>query len=69
MDGAVVSKESMLAAGSLLTPGKIIPSGQLWGGKPAKFMRKLTDADLESIYWHAEAYVEITKRYLEEQAN
>ena len=36
LDGAIVKKSSMLAAGSLLTQGKIIPTGELWAGKPAK---------------------------------
>jgi gamma-carbonic anhydrase len=33
----------MLAAGAMLTPGKIIPSGQLWGGRPATHMRNLSE--------------------------
>ncbi len=42
MDGAVVGEEAMLAAGAMLTPGKRIESGQMWGGRPAKYMRDLT---------------------------
>lgn len=41
MDGATIESGAMLAAGALLTPGKRIPAGQLWGGRPAAYMRDL----------------------------
>jgi carbonic anhydrase/acetyltransferase-like protein (isoleucine patch superfamily) len=41
MDGCVLEADSMLAAGAMLTPGKTIATGQLWGGRPAKYMRDL----------------------------
>lgn len=44
MDGCVIESEAMLAAGAMLTPGKRISSGQLWGGRPAKYMRDLDAA-------------------------
>jgi gamma-carbonic anhydrase len=46
MDGCVIESDAMLAAGGLLTPGKRIPSRQLWAGRPAKYMRDLSDEDL-----------------------
>ena len=33
---------AVLAPGSVLPPGRRIPSGQLWAGTPAKFVRDLT---------------------------
>lgn len=47
MDGCVIESDGMLAAGALLTPGKRIPSGELWSGRPAKFMRALTPEEME----------------------
>jgi gamma-carbonic anhydrase len=44
MDGCVLEENSMLAAGAMLTPGKRIESGQLWGGRPARFMRALEES-------------------------
>jgi carbonic anhydrase/acetyltransferase-like protein (isoleucine patch superfamily) len=32
MDGSYVERHAMVAAGALLTPGKRVPSGELWGG-------------------------------------
>jgi gamma-carbonic anhydrase len=43
MDGCVLEHASMLAAGAMLTPGKTIPTGELWGGSPARLMRSLDD--------------------------
>ncbi len=43
MDGCVLDENSMLAAGAMLTPGKSVPSWQMWGGRPAKFMRELDE--------------------------
>ena len=33
----------MIAAGGMLTPGKIIKAGEMWGGSPARKMRDLTE--------------------------
>ena len=41
-EGSIVESESILAPGSVLPPARRIPSGELWGGNPAKFIRKLT---------------------------
>ncbi len=46
MDGCVIESDAMLAAGALLTPGKQIPARQLWAGRPAKYMRDLSDEDI-----------------------
>ena len=43
LDGAVIEHGGMLAAGGLLTPGKRIPSRELWGGRPARKMRDLPE--------------------------
>jgi carbonic anhydrase/acetyltransferase-like protein (isoleucine patch superfamily) len=66
MDKAVVESRAFLAAGSLVPPGKRIPSGQLWGGRPAKFMRDLNDDDYKTIQWSWKHYRELG---LEHKAN
>jgi gamma-carbonic anhydrase len=42
LDGSLVQTQAMLGAGSLLTGGKIVPTGFLWAGRPAKPLRALT---------------------------
>jgi len=63
MDGVIVEPEGMVAAGSLVTPGKVIPSRQLWGGRPARFMRELTEDDLKHMRWSSAHYVKMAKEY------
>jgi carbonic anhydrase/acetyltransferase-like protein (isoleucine patch superfamily) len=56
MDGARIESDAMLAAGSLLTPHKTVPRGELWGGRPARFMRKLTEEEIAHIMISANNY-------------
>jgi len=58
MNGCVIESDGMLAAGALLTPGKRIVSRQLWGGRPAAYMRDLTDAALADMQVGVAHYVE-----------
>lgn len=64
MDGAVVESYAMVAAGALVTPGKRIPSGELWAGRPARFMRKLTEAEHAEIDRLANLYFDLSREYL-----
>ena len=63
LDEAIVESFAMLAAGSLLTPGKRVPSGQLWGGSPARYMRDLTPEDIANIKRSAPNYVELGQEH------
>lgn len=56
MDGCVIEADGMLAAGSMLTPGKKIKTGELWMGSPAKFMRHLTPEEISRNGAMAEHY-------------
>jgi carbonic anhydrase/acetyltransferase-like protein (isoleucine patch superfamily) len=55
----------MVAAGALVTPGKVVPSGELWAGSPAKKMRDLTDADIAEIRRSAQSYCDNARSFLE----
>lgn len=68
MDQAVVEPEGMVAAGALVTPRKTVPSGQLWGGRPARFMRELTAAEKGDIVYQAGHYRKLARQYLAERA-
>ena len=65
MDGCAIESEAMLAAGAMLTPGKTIPAGQLWAGRPAKYVRDLTAADLAGMRSGVAHYVELARRHRE----
>lgn len=64
MNGAVIEGGAMLAAGAMLTPGKTVPSGELWAGRPAKFTRKLGEADLAGMMLGPVHYRENARRFL-----
>ena len=63
MDACEIEGDAMLAAGAMLTPGKRIPSGQLWAGRPAKYVRDLSEADLAGMRAGVAHYVEMAKRH------
>jgi carbonic anhydrase/acetyltransferase-like protein (isoleucine patch superfamily) len=64
LDGSVMEDGSMLAAGSLLTPGKIVPTGQLWSGRPARYMRDMTQKEIDYLTWSAAHYCKLAKDYM-----
>ena len=57
LNGATIESDGMLAAGAMLTSGKTIRSGELWAGRPAKFLRALSAEELESNRKGVENYV------------
>ncbi len=63
LDYAVIGKESIVGAGSLVTKGKRFPPRSLIMGSPAKFVRELTEEEISGILSNAESYVEILKDY------
>lgn len=63
MDGAVVESFAMVAAGSLVTPNKIVRRNELWMGSPARCVRTLTDADLAHMKENAAEYRMVAANY------
>ena len=63
MDGCEIEGDAMLAAGAMLTQGKRIPSGQLWAGRPAKYVRDLRPEDIQGMRLGVAHYVELGKRH------
>lgn len=63
MDGCVIESDAMLAAGGMLTPGKRIPSGQLWSGRPARYMRDLSPEEIAGNQKGVAAYVREAGRH------
>jgi len=63
MDFAVIEEDVLLAAGSLVTPRKVLRSGWLYAGAPAKRVRQLSDNDLAMLKYSADHYVKVKDRY------
>ncbi|MBN7797111.1 gamma carbonic anhydrase family protein [Parahaliea mediterranea] len=66
MDGAVVEDDVVIAAGALVTPGKTLRGGYLYGGSPAREMRPLTDAERDYFRYSADNYVKLKEQHLAE---
>jgi carbonic anhydrase/acetyltransferase-like protein (isoleucine patch superfamily) len=63
MDGAVIAPYVILAAGSLVGPGKQLSGNALWRGSPARRVRELTAAERAHIEYSARHYVELHQRH------
>jgi carbonic anhydrase/acetyltransferase-like protein (isoleucine patch superfamily) len=64
MDGAVVRKHGFVGAGALIAPGKTVGEGELWLGNPGRFVRRLSDAEIEALHYSAGHYVRLKDEYL-----
>jgi carbonic anhydrase/acetyltransferase-like protein (isoleucine patch superfamily) len=63
LDGAVIGKESIVGAGSLVTKNKTFPPRSLIMGNPAKRIRALSDEEVASLYRSAQNYVRFKAMY------
>lgn len=64
MNGAVIESDGMLAAGAILSPGKVLGARQLWMGRPAKYARDLPDEALAEMQAGVARYVENGRAHL-----
>jgi len=60
---AVIRSKCFVAAGSVVTPGKEMPSGMMVMGSPAKAVRPLTEMELAFLARSAKDYVETARSY------
>lgn len=68
MDGAVIEDEVLLAAGSLVTPGKTLEARSLYQGRPARKVRALSEQEVAQFRHGASHYVALKDIYLAEMA-
>ena len=66
LDGASIKKNVFVGAGAVIPPGKVVESGELWLGNPAKCVRKLSEKEIEQLYYSAQHYVRLKDKYLSE---
>lgn len=64
LDGAVVKKHGFVGAGALIAPGKTVGEGEMWLGNPGRFVRRLSEAEIEALYYSAQHYVRMKDHYL-----
>ncbi|MCB9229325.1 MAG: gamma carbonic anhydrase family protein [Deltaproteobacteria bacterium] len=64
LDGVTTGESCMIAAGSLLPPGKHYPPRTLILGSPARVVRDLSDAEVEKLAESARHYCRISENFL-----
>ncbi|MCF1429292.1 MAG: gamma carbonic anhydrase family protein [Shewanella sp.] len=64
MDGVIIEDDVMLGGGSLVPPNKVLQSGCLYVGSPAKQARPLTEAEKVFLKQSADNYVRLKNEYL-----
>ena len=63
MDGARIGRDTLIAAGSVVTGGRSFEPGLLLRGSPARAVRQLTQAELAAIRTNAAQYVARADRF------
>ncbi len=61
LDGAIIETDAMVAAGTIVPPRKKIPSGEIWSGNPARFMKKIDEKTRVSLRKTAHNYIQFAK--------
>jgi len=63
LDGAHIGRESLVAAGAVVTPGTEIPPGSMVMGAPAKVKRALSPDERAGLKAWAEKYVAVARAH------
>lgn len=66
LDDAVVGEGSIVAAGAVVLGGTHIPPHEIWGGVPARFMKKAAEGQAETFAQH---YIYIKDWYADKGAS
>ena len=64
LDGARVEKNGFVGAGAVVPPGKVVGSGELWLGNPARCVRRLGEAEIGQLYYSAQHYLRLKDKCL-----
>ena len=67
LDKARIDDDVIVAAGSLVSPGKHLRSGWLYRGSPAVAIRELTDDERANFTYSTAHYVRLKNRHLQDQ--
>lgn len=64
LDGVEIGDECFIAAGSLLTPGTVVPPRSMVMGSPARVKRLLSADEIAHLHLSAENYIGYIETYL-----
>ena len=64
MNKSLIGSDAMLAAGAMLTEGKVMEPRTLWAGRPAKPLRELSDAAIAGMRAGVAHYTENARHHM-----
>jgi len=67
LDGAVINRNTLVAAGAVVREGTKIPEGVLVAGVPARVVRELDAGEIAGIEKSANNYVHYVNTYKERE--
>jgi carbonic anhydrase/acetyltransferase-like protein (isoleucine patch superfamily) len=62
-DGATVEREAMVAAGAVVGEGVVVPTGELWGGNPARKLRAMKPEEQRYVQQLPGKYVDLAAQH------
>lgn len=68
MDGCTVESLAIVGAGSLVVPNTTVKAGQVWAGRPAKYVRDVSAGEREAIGQAAGDYAKLAVVHCEENS-
>ena len=64
--GATIESFAVVASGARVADGAVVPSGQIWAGSPARYLRDLTQEEKHLISEHHLEMQQLSQIYAEE---
>jgi gamma-carbonic anhydrase len=58
LDGAEIQRGAIIGPGSVVDAGVVVPAGQYWQGNPAKYVRDISEHEIETVIVAASRRVE-----------
>lgn len=69
MDNAIVRRHALVAAGTVVGPGKDLEGGYLWLGNPVRKARALTEKEMAFFSYSSAYYVRLKEKHQKNQHN
>jgi hypothetical protein len=66
MEGSWVEKGCVILPNSVVPPGRLIPSMQLWGGNPVQYIRDIKESEMFANYAQSFVHWDVATSHLNE---
>lgn len=66
LDECVIEAGAMVGAGAVVPPRKVIKTGELWAGNPARLLRQMSEQEIAFLTQSADNYVRLAQDYKEQ---